>query len=44
MAEYNSADEQWLILNYRPTSLFSLRMTHATSKVVGRFWHRHPMR
>ena len=32
MAEYNSADEQWLILNYRPTSLFSLRMTHATSK------------
>ena len=24
--------EQWLIVNYRPTSLFTLRMTHATSK------------
>lgn len=24
--------ESWLIANYRPTSLFSLRMTHATSK------------
>lgn len=25
-------EERWLLLHYRPTSLFSLRMTHATSK------------
>lgn len=28
----NSQEEKWLILRYLPVSLFSLRMTHATSK------------
>lgn len=28
----NHADSSWLILRYEPTSLFSLRMTHATNK------------
>lgn len=27
-----NADNKWLMASYRPTSLFSLRMTHATSK------------
>lgn len=27
-----AADEEWLVVSYRPLSLFSLRMTHATSK------------
>jgi len=32
MPGINSTEELWLILLYRPVSLFSLRMTHATSK------------
>lgn len=32
MARDKGFPEQWLIANYRPTSLFTLRMTHATSK------------
>lgn len=27
-----STDERWLVMRYHPSSLFSLRMTHATSK------------
>ena len=30
--EQGSSQESWLLLRYRPTSLFSLRMTHATNK------------
>src|SRR5690606_35847212 len=32
MSGINGTDEQWLILLFRPVSLFSLRMTHATNK------------
>jgi hypothetical protein len=32
MASNKCFSEQWLIASYRPTSLFTLRMTHATSK------------
>ncbi|MBT9173032.1 MAG: hypothetical protein DDT21_01422 [Syntrophomonadaceae bacterium] len=30
--EKQASKEKWLVIRYRPTSLFSLRMTHATSK------------
>jgi len=32
LASSDRTKKQWLILNYKPVSFFSLRMTHATSK------------
>jgi len=32
MTTEKAGSERWLIASYRPTAMFSLRMTHATSK------------